>query len=78
MNLAEIKARDKDLSEAITLYTKAQNLAPDRGLIYLRLGQLYILKDNDMKNAKSIWSMGLENTVDEELKNRIKELLMKY
>ena len=74
MNLAELSAKDQDLEQAISLYNKALELAPDRGLIYIRLGQLYLQK-GDVAYAKQIWQEGVSNTVDETAKKKLIELL---
>lgn len=77
MNLAELGAKDKDYPQAIELYERALKLAPDRGLIYTRLGQLYLQNGEDISKAKDIWQKGVENTVDEDAKKRLQELLAK-
>jgi tetratricopeptide (TPR) repeat protein len=75
MNLAEILASRQDFQSAIKLYVTAQKIAPDRGMVYIRLGQLYIEGFNDVEKAKAIWQEGLENTVDEDAKMRLQKLL---
>lgn len=75
MNLAELAAKDGDLDHAIMLYQKAQRLAPDRGLIYIRLGELVQTKTNDGARVRKIWQDGLNNTIDEDAKNKLRTLL---
>lgn len=75
MNLAELASASGDLQTAIKLYKEALKLAPDRGLIYIRLGQLTLEYSADSKEAKRIWQKGVEKTVDEDAKNTLKELL---
>lgn len=77
MNLGELSAKDKDYEQAISLYKKALSLAPDRGLIYIRLGQLYLAGFNDTETAKKAWSSGLKNTVDEDARKELQNLLSK-
>lgn len=74
MNLAELSAKDGQIEKAISLYQQAQKLAPDRGLIYIRLGQLN-LQLGKTKEAKQIWQTGLKNTVDSEAKTQLSNLL---
>lgn len=74
MNLAELAAKDGQLEEAINLYYKAQKIAPDRGLIYVRLGQL-LLETGDDKKARQVWEKGVKNIVDEDARSKLKELL---
>lgn len=75
MNLGELAAHDGDLKTAIQLYEKARQLAPDRGLIYVRLGQLMLKSGADKGDVIKIWQEGVEKTVDDEAKNTLKELL---
>lgn len=75
MNLAELAAKDGDLDKAISLYTKAQYLAEDRGLIYVRLGQLVLERSGDKERARKTWELGIKNTIDGDAKDRLKELL---
>lgn len=75
MNLAELAASNKQYEEAIFYYQKALTLAPDRGLIYIRLGQLYISGRNDIKSAREIWQKGVKETVDDEAKATLNKLL---
>lgn len=77
MNLAELYAKDKNYHQAILLYQTAQKIAPDRGLIYIRLGQLFLQNGSGLDQTKKIWQTGVENTVDEDAKSRLKELLQK-
>lgn len=75
MNLAELAARDGNLDNAISLYQKAKTLAPDRGLIYIRLGQLTLEKTQDIDQAKQIWADGVKNTADKKTKKQLQNLL---
>lgn len=75
MNLAEIAVLEKNLQEAISLYQKAQKLAPDRGLVYLRLGQIVWEKTGSRNKAEVIWKEGLKNTIDQEAKKEIQRAL---
>lgn len=75
MNLAELAVKDGDIDQAISLYYKAQRLAHDRGLIYIRLGQLVLEKTGDRKRVKKIWENGVALTVDDDARERLKELL---
>lgn len=75
MNLAEIAANKNEIEQAIAFYEKALMLADDRGLIYIRLGQLYIISRNDFDAAKIIWQRGLEKTIDTESKKQLEQLL---
>ncbi len=75
MNLAEIAASEGDLVQAVNLYQNALKLAPDRGLIYIRLGQLYLKQGQDISKAKEIWQQGLQKTVDSDAKLKLRELL---
>ena len=73
--MAELSARDGDLDSAINLYLKARLLAPDRGLIYIRLGQLTLENGGSIEDARNIWQKGLENTVDEDAKKQLTKLI---
>ncbi len=75
MNLAELAAKDNDYNSAIQLYSKAQSLALDRGLIYIRLGELYIEGFHDSNTAKKIWQIGVEKTLDQSSKETLKKLI---
>lgn len=75
MNLAELAAKDNNLDEAITLYKQALSWAPDRGLIYIRLGQLTLQSTGNLEAARTIWQEGLQKTVDSEAKDKLKKLL---
>ncbi len=75
MNLAEIVASNHDYTTAINLYKQAQTKAPDRGLIYVRLGQLFIEGFGDTNSAKQIWEKGLKETVDDDAKKTLQNLL---
>lgn len=75
MNLAELAAAEGDLNTAISLYQKARSLTPDRGLIYIRLGQITLQNTGDLNLAKQIWQEGLNNTIDTEAKNKLEQLL---
>lgn len=75
MNLAELAAKDQDLDQAINLYQKALSLAPDRGLIYIRLGQLTLQQSGDLVKARQIWQDGLDNTADDQAKKQLQSLI---
>lgn len=75
MNLAEMAVANGDYLNGILFYQKAQKLSPDRGLIYIRMGQLYIEGYNDRINAKKVWQEGVKNTVDDAAKDKLKKLL---
>lgn len=74
MNLAEIAAYKKDVPTAIEFYSKAKSIAPDRGLIYIRLGQLILLQTRDIQKAKDIWLEGINNTLDTNTKRQLEKL----
>lgn len=76
MNLAELAAKNGDLNSAISLYQKAEELAPNRGLIYIRLGQLTLEKTGDLNLAKQIWSDGIKNIPsDDPTKHTLSKLI---
>lgn len=75
MNMAELAVREGDLDSAIGLYTQAKRYAPDRGLVYIRLGQLLQERDGNTKAVRDIWEEGVSNTVDEEAKKKLQSLL---
>lgn len=77
MNLGELYAKDGDLDKAISLYYKAQNKANDRGLIYIRLGQLILARDGEsgLEKVRNIWQLGVKNTVDDDAKKQLEDLL---
>lgn len=75
MNLAELAAKDGKIDEAIALYYQAQKRAFDRGLIYIRLGQLILRQTGDRARVKKIWESGIQHTVDEDARAKLKELL---
>lgn len=75
MNLAELKLKDGDLDQSIILYNKAQKLAPDRGLIYIRIGQIYLQRTGDKAYVRKIYEHGIKETVDQDAKEKLKELL---
>lgn len=75
MNMAELSAKDKDYTRAIALYYQAHKRAPDRGLIYVRLGQLTLLESRDKEKTRKIWNDGIKFTVDEDARNTLKELV---
>jgi tetratricopeptide (TPR) repeat protein len=78
MNLAELAVHDGDFEAGINLYTKAQTLAPDRGLIYIRLGQLMLEQSPDSKeDVRRIWQTGIKNTIDTEAQKELSTLLSK-
>lgn len=75
MNLAEIATHDGDLTHAISLYEKARSLAPDRGLVYIRLGELLAQNGSPAADVRAIWQQGLINTVDTDAKATLQKLL---
>ena len=75
MNLGELSAKNGSYQEAIDLYKIAQSLAPDRGLIYIRLGQLTLQNGGSIEEAKSIWQEGLKNVSDAESIQSLQELI---
>lgn len=75
MNIAELAVKAGDVNTAIYLYQEAMKLAPDRGLIYIRLGQLYKDEAHDLNTAKRVWQVGLQKTVDEDAKKTLTGLL---
>ena len=75
MNLAELSAKDGNITLAIKLYKDAKTLAPDRGLIYIRLGQLMLQNGEDKNKVIKLWQDGVKNTVDEDAKQKLKELI---
>ncbi len=75
MNLAELAVKYGQLNEAVDLYLKAYSLAPDRGLIYIRLGQLMLQRNDDPQKVKKLWEAGLKNTVDQDAKKKLVELI---
>lgn len=77
MNLGEISANSKNYQEAINLYREAINDDPERGIGYLRLGQLIIESGGSEDEARKIWERGLKVTTDEEISNSIRNELNK-
>ncbi len=75
MNLAELAASARDYQGAIKMYQRAQALAPDRGLIYIRLGQLIMTNYGDREWAKTVWKQGIANTIDSDAKAQLMKLL---
>jgi tetratricopeptide (TPR) repeat protein len=75
MNLGELAVRDANLQEALLYYYKAQNISDDRGLTYVRLGELEIQANNNTEKARQIWTLGARKTVDEDMKKKLTELL---
>lgn len=75
MNLAELAVRDGDYALAIKDYQKAQSLASDRGLVYIRMGQIYLEGWSDKGKAREIWEFGLKETVDDDAKGTLRKLL---
>lgn len=75
MNLGELAARDDNLMSAIKWYDKARYWAPDRGLIYKRLGELIWRQTNDLSQAQKVWQQGIAKTVDTEAKLELQKLL---
>ncbi len=78
MNLAEIAVHDGNVPQAIKLYQKALSLASDRGLIYIRLGQLTLQQSPDkIDDVRVIWEQGVKKTVDADAKTQLEQLLSK-
>jgi Tfp pilus assembly protein PilF len=78
MNLAELAVKDGDRTKAIDLYRKALTLADDRGLIYLRLGELLLSQSkNNITEVKTLWKNGIDKTVDEEARQQLMDRLAK-
>lgn len=75
MNLAELSAKYGDLNQAIWLYKQAIKDDPERGLAYLRLGQLIIQAGGSKNEAKDIWQKGLKSTPDEEILTKLQQAL---
>lgn len=75
MNLAELSVKDGDYYTAIKLYQKAQSVVPDRGLIYIRLGELYMEGYQDKEKALAAWNEGLKQVEDIPTKNQLKNLI---
>ena len=75
MNLAELAAKDGDLTTAIKFYKQAIKDDPERGLAYLRLGQLIIHSGGSENEAKQVWQKGLKMTPDEEILKQIRKEL---
>src|SRR5581483_2018104 len=74
MNLGELAVGDGDLSSAAQYYLKAMDLAPQRGLIYIRLGQIYQMA-GDINDAKKAWQTGLQRTPDLPSRDKLNQLL---
>jgi tetratricopeptide (TPR) repeat protein len=76
MNLAELAVRDGNIAAAIQLYKKAQSLAPDRGLTYIRLGQLTLQESPDkVDEVRALWQKGIKNTIDSDARDQLAKLL---
>ena len=75
MNLAELSVKYGDPKQAIELYKQAIRDEPERGLAYLRLGQLIIQSGGSKSEARSIWQKGLAATPDEEILQKLKQEL---
>jgi tetratricopeptide (TPR) repeat protein len=78
MNLAELAVKDGDLDTAIANYQKAKTRAEDRGLIYIRLGQLLLERDGNQAKSevRKLWEQGIAKTVDEDAKKELEKLLL--
>lgn len=74
MNLAEMSVSEGNLSYAAQLYLKAMDINPQRGLIYIRLGQIYQMA-GDINDAKKAWQTGLEKTPDLQSRQKLSQLL---
>ena len=75
MNLAELAAKDGNLTQAISLYRQAIEDDPERGLAYLRLGQLILKNGGSKEEVKKIWEKGLTATPDEEILEKLRTVL---
>ncbi len=76
MNLAELALKDGDRTKAIDLYRKALSLADDRGLIYIRLGELLLQQSkNNADEVKTLWQRGVDKTVDEDARKDLMDRL---
>ncbi len=75
MNLAEIYLKNGYPDRAIELYQAAKNLAPDRGLIYIRLGQITNEVYKDRMSALEIWKEGVKNTTDNASRKQLINLI---
>lgn len=75
MNLAELSYKDGNLDQAIMLYQKAQKLAPDRGLTYIRIGQIYLQATGNKVEVRKIYEHGIKETVDEDARAKLQQLL---
>jgi len=75
MNLAELEVKDGQINAAIAFYIGAKKLAGDRGLIYIRLGELILLETGDKERVRKIWEEGVRNTIDTDAKKQLNELL---
>lgn len=75
MNLAELSLREGNFDKAISLYETALKLAPDRGLAYIRLGQIVLDYQGDVEGARKIWRQGLQKTIDTDAKAKLKLLI---
>lgn len=75
MNLAELTAKDGNIDKAINLYRQAITDDPQRGLAYLRLGQLMIQSGGSKDETKKIWQKGLKVTPDEEILKQLTKAL---
>lgn len=78
MNLAELAAYGGQFNKAINLYRQSIKDDPERGLAYLRLGQLIIQSGGSKDEARQIWQKGLKATPDEEILKQIRKELEKY
>jgi Tfp pilus assembly protein PilF len=76
MNLGELAAHDGDIDTAVALYRTALKKASDRGLIYIRLGQLMLQQNpNSRDGVRALWERGVKLTSDDEAAAKIKALL---
>jgi len=75
MNLAELAASDGNFTQAISLYRRAIEDDPERGLAYLRLGQLIIDSGGSKEEAGKIWQKALTVTTDTEIRNQLQQAL---
>ncbi|HEX8965589.1 MAG TPA: hypothetical protein VF820_04120 [Patescibacteria group bacterium] len=61
VNLAAIYTLSHEYDKAVSMYKKALILDPTRGIIYIRLGQLYKNVLNDTAQANAVWQKGVQN-----------------
>lgn len=75
MNLAEIATKDNNWKQAIDLYKKAIADDPQRGLAYLRLGQIMVMSGKPRTQAYEVWEKGLAATPDKDILEKLRDEL---